>query len=94
MRIGLLTVEFFLDGCRSLKEKRRRLSRLRDRFGKQTHLAVCESGGQDDYQHAQWSFVAIAANGKLLDQMLAGVEAHLEDGVDGRVVDSFREDLV
>ncbi|MFK7916113.1 MAG: DUF503 family protein, partial [Pseudomonadales bacterium] len=44
MKTVALQVRFVLHGCRSLKDKRKRLRGLRDRFGKQTGLAVCESG--------------------------------------------------
>ena len=91
MRIGLLRASFHLHGCRSLKEKRRRLNGLRDRFGKQTGLAVCESGFADDLQRAEWTFVAAAGHGKVIDQALSQVEQYLVANVDAEVVNLEKE---
>ncbi|MFH1038612.1 MAG: DUF503 domain-containing protein [PVC group bacterium] len=93
MKIRLLVVDFHLPGCRSLKEKRQRIRGIRDRFGKQVNLAVCESGYQDDHQRAQWSFVAVASDQKTVDRMLADLEERLELAVDGVVVGMAREHL-
>ena len=93
MKIGLMVVEFHLDGCRSLKEKRHRLSGIRDRLGKHTNLAVCESDRQGDCERAQWSFVAVAADSKTVERTIAKVEEHLETSVDARVVEVNRESL-
>ena len=93
MKIRLLVVDFHLPGCRSLKEKRHRVRGIRDRFGKQANLAVCESGYQDDHQRAQWSFVAVASDQKTVDRMLADLEERLEPAVDGMVVGIAREHL-
>lgn len=81
-----LQVTFYLSGCRSLKEKRQRLGGLRDRFGKQTGMAVCESDHADDHQRAQWSFVAAAAAPKPAQQMLDDVERYAQFSVDAEVV--------
>ena len=34
MSIGVLTVDFYVSGCRSLKEKRQRLNGIRERYGR------------------------------------------------------------
>ena len=34
MNVRLMTIDFHLGGCRSLKEKRQRLKGMRERFGK------------------------------------------------------------
>ncbi|MEE4283615.1 MAG: DUF503 family protein [Pseudomonadales bacterium] len=49
MNIACLTIVFHLHGCQSLKDKRQRLAGLRDRFGKQTQVAVCESADIEKY---------------------------------------------
>lgn len=94
MNIGLLTVSFRLGGCRSLKEKRQRLKGIRDRYGKATNLAVCESGFQDSHQQAQWSFIATAAGGDVVEKLLSEIIQNLQLSVDAEVVDVQRERLV
>ena len=88
-----LRVLFLLSGCRSLKEKRQRLQGLRDRFGKQTGMAVCESGYADSHQRAQWSFVAVAAAHKPATQMLDDVERYVTSSVDAEVLELRRYPL-
>jgi hypothetical protein len=93
MRIGILTLVFQLEGCASLKEKRQRLAGLRDRFGRQPNIAVCESGEQDALRRAEWSFVAAARSRQLVDQLLAGVENHVAQEIDARVLERRLEHL-
>lgn len=93
MHIGILTLVFQLEGCASLKEKRQRLGGLRERFGRQPNIAVCESGEQDALQRAEWSFVAAAGSRSLVDQLLAGIENHVAQEVDARVLEHSLEHL-
>jgi uncharacterized protein YlxP (DUF503 family) len=91
MQIGVLTCSFILPGCRSLKEKRQRLGGFKDRFGKQAGLAVCESGYSDAHQRAEWSFVAVAQNKRLIEQTLSDVERKMTEVTDAQLVDVSRE---
>ena len=91
MQIGVLRVSFALPGCRSLKEKRQRLGGLRERFGKQVNVAVCESNFQDIHDRAEWSFVAVALTGKLIDQTLTDVEQRIIETVDATISGIERE---
>lgn len=91
MQIGVLKLRFLLHGCRSLKEKRQRLGGLRERFGKSTSIAVCESAYQDAHQHAEWTFVAVAQTARLVDQMLGEIEQKVLEVADASVVDVVRE---
>jgi len=93
MHIGLLVIEFHLEGCSSLKEKRRRLSGLRDRYGRHTNIAVCESGYQDSHQKAEWSFVAAATDAKGLSRTLDDIEKSIDATVDARIAHMSRETL-
>ena len=94
MRVGLLRAKVYLHGCRSLKEKRQRLAKLRDKFGKQTGMAVCESDLADDLRQGEWSFVAVAGSGDVVQQSLAEVERYLTSTIDAEVVGLEREWLV
>jgi uncharacterized protein YlxP (DUF503 family) len=91
MLIGLLRVTFVLPGCRSLKEKRQRLGGLRERFGRQVNVAVCESNYQDVHDRAEWSFVAVALTSRLVEQTLSDIEQRIVDTVDANVADFARE---
>lgn len=91
MHIGVLTMEFHLAGCRSLKEKRQRLSGLRDRFGRAPNVAVCEHAHQNAHQRAMWSFVAVAAEQTVVESMLAKIERDVQENADAVVVGVSRE---
>ena len=91
-RVVLLEVVFHLEGCRSLKEKRSRLSGLRERFGKHKNLAVCEAEYQNEHGRSLWAFVAIGQD-QTVDKTLAFVEEHIEEVVDAFVVDIGRQEL-
>ena len=93
MVIVMMVVDFHLSGCRSLKEKRHRLLGIRDRFGKQSNVAVCESGHHDLHQQAQWSFVVIGIDHKKVDQTLAPIELFLRTGLDALTTRIDRQDL-
>lgn len=91
MSIGVLKVEFHLDGCRSLKEKRQRLQGLRERFGRAPNVAVCESDHQDLLQRAEWMFVAVSAGPGVVERMLTDIERNLQASVDAELIDVHRE---
>ena len=91
MHIGVLDIDFHLAGCASLKEKRRRLARLRDKFGRVPNLAVCESDYQDSHQRARWSVVAVAGDAVVVEQSLANVERWVAESVDATIVGVDRE---
>ena len=91
MHVGVLALDFHLPGCRSLKEKRRRVGRLRDKFGRIANLAVCESAYQDSHQRARWSVVAVAGDAKVVVASLAEVERWAAESVDAAIVDVGRE---
>jgi len=88
--IASLCIDFRLDGCRSLKEKRQRLAGLRERFGRSPNVAVFESDHHDILQRAQWTFVAGAAEAVIVEQLLAGIERDLQLQVDAQLIDVRR----
>ena len=91
MNIGILGLDFHLPGCSSLKEKRRRLVRIRDKFGRVPNVAICESDFQDAHQRAQWSVVAVASSAVVVEQSLAEIERWVQETVDAVVIDVSRD---
>jgi uncharacterized protein len=89
--IAAMKIDFYLAGCRSLKEKRQRLNGLRERYGRAPNVAVCESGHQDLLQRAQWTFVAAAASRDVVDRTLTDIERNLQGTVDAELVEVQRE---
>ncbi|MEJ2708110.1 MAG: DUF503 domain-containing protein [Anaerolineales bacterium] len=52
MRVGILTLEIFIPGCSSLKEKRRRIRPLLARLHREFNISVAEIDQQDTWQNA------------------------------------------
>ncbi|HEX7037102.1 MAG TPA: DUF503 domain-containing protein [Pseudomonadales bacterium] len=91
MSIAALRIDFYLSGCRSLKEKRQRLNGIRERFGRAHNVAVCESDHQDLLQRAQWTFIAAAASREVVDRALTDIERNIQALVDAELVNVWRE---
>lgn len=88
--IVLLRVRFHLDGCQSLKERRRRLGGLRQRLGRETGVALCEHPG-DDPTESVWSILVLASTRRGATELLDRIERDLESRVDAVVQDMDRE---
>jgi len=82
----MLVLDFHLHGCQSLKEKRTRLHGLRQRFGKNTAVAVAECGHQNEHGRAQWSFVATAADSRVAQRALQEIEDFAAQSVDAELI--------
>lgn len=52
MSIGLLTINLYIPGCSSLKEKRSRLKPLLHRLHREFNISVAEMDYQDSWQEA------------------------------------------
>jgi hypothetical protein len=82
MHLAVLTLEFHLEGCGSLKEKRQRLKGLKDRFGRLSHLSVCESDYADQLDKAQWSFACLSHSKAAIQSAFAAIEEHATTQLD------------
>jgi uncharacterized protein YlxP (DUF503 family) len=77
MVIALLSVELFLPGSRSLKDKRMVLRRLKDRLAK-FNVAVAEVEHQDLWQRAGLGIVTVSTSDEHADRELAAVAGEIE----------------
>lgn len=93
MHIAVLTMTFSLPGCLSRKEKRQRMGGLHERYGRNPAVAVCESGGQDDTETAEWTFVITGNQPRKVESLCSEIEDRLQRTVDGRVTGVSREFL-
>ena len=91
MYMAVMTLTFRLEGCHSLKGKRSRLSGIREKYGRHSHLAVCESDYQDDHQLSEWTFVALGSRRDFVASTLADLEAKLDDNLDAQIIGSDLE---
>lgn len=87
MHIQLLTVQLQLPACNSLKEKRGRTRCIRDKFKQLSNVAILESGLQDKHQSAEWSFVIVGLDRKLIEQTQQMIETFLSTEIDAVITD-------
>jgi uncharacterized protein len=92
MTIALLSLELFLPGARSLKDKRMVLRRVKDRLAK-FNVAVAEVEHQDLWQRAGLGIVAIGTSQVHVEQQLAAVADEVERVEPGAVTRSEVEFL-
>jgi len=67
--VGLCTVELFIPGSQSLKDKRQVLLSLKDRLREKFNLSVAEVDGQDLWQKAVLGFACVANEGRYVNQV-------------------------
>jgi hypothetical protein len=75
MIVKLLTIDLFLPGCSSLKEKRFVLSSLKAKLRRRFNVAVSEVGFQDKWQRSRLALVTVGPDRKVVD---AGCSKALE----------------
>ena len=93
MVVECMTLRLHLHGCRSLKEKRRRVSGLRDRFGRRPNLAVSEISHHDSHLESEWGFIAVAGDRTITSSLLDDVLSWASQSLDAAIVGNERQDL-
>jgi uncharacterized protein YlxP (DUF503 family) len=88
MVIGLLSIEIFLPFSHSLKEKRKVLNALRDRFGKKYNIAIAELDFQDKWQRAKLGILTLNSQKRVVDQVLRKVLEETERSLEGEILQS------
>ena len=92
MTIALLSLELFLPGSQSLKDKRMVLRRVKDRLGA-FNVAIAEVAYQDLWQRAGLSVVTVAGSDEMADKTLSSVLNEIERVEPGLVTQSQVEFL-
>jgi uncharacterized protein YlxP (DUF503 family) len=77
MSIGLLSVDLFLPGASSLKDKRMVLRRLKDRL-RGSNVSIAEVAHQDLWQRAGLAVVAVASDKSVVERMLESALSEIE----------------
>ncbi len=77
MVIALLSLELYVPGSQSLKEKRMVLRRIKDRISK-FNVAVSEVEHQDLWQRAGLAVVTVSTDERHADRELAAVADEIE----------------
>ncbi len=67
--VGLCTVELFIPGSQSLKDKRQVLLSIKDRLREKFNLSVAEVDGQDLWQKAVLGLACVANERRYVNQV-------------------------
>ena len=78
MHFGLLTLQFKLFGCNSLKEKRSMLRPLEHRLSKQFNFSIAETGYQDSHEDAQITLGLVNNNSAYIQSEFSNIEKWME----------------
>ncbi|MBT3336829.1 MAG: DUF503 domain-containing protein [Anaerolineae bacterium] len=76
--LGILTLHLHIPGCKSLKEKRRRLKPLLTRLHKEFNISVAEMDLQDVWQSAIIGCAVVSNDGAQAQRTLQTVAAWVE----------------
>ncbi|MER3403060.1 MAG: DUF503 domain-containing protein [Armatimonadota bacterium] len=83
-RVGLLTVELYIGGCRSLKEKRQVVQSVTRRLRNDFNLSVAEVDHHDLHQRACLAIACVGNRSEFVNQVLSTVLERLQS--EGRIV--------
>jgi hypothetical protein len=86
--VCLRTWQLHLNGCHSLKDKRRILKSLKDRLHRQFNVSVAETDHHDLWQRAELACCVVAVDRRQAESVLSAADQLLaRDGL-ARVVDA------
>ncbi len=88
MVVGIVTWELHLNGCQSLKDKRRILKSLKDRLHRRCNVSVAETDHHDLWQRAELSCCVAAAERRHAESVLSTAAKLVEREPLARVIDS------
>jgi uncharacterized protein YlxP (DUF503 family) len=86
--VGLRVWELHLNGCRSLKDKRRVLKSLKDRLHRRFNVSVAETNHHDRWQRAELSCCAVAGDRRQVDSILSAADQLVARDPLAHIVDS------
>jgi hypothetical protein len=93
MLIGILQFELFIDDARSLKDKRRVMSSLKDRLHREHLCSIAEVGDADALNHALLGLAIVGRDGGRIGETLDRITAKLRGLTEAEVGDIRRQIL-
>lgn len=88
MVVGIVTWELHLDGCRSLKDKRRVLKSLKDRLRAQFNVSVAETDYQDLWQRAEIACAVVTTDRHHAQEVLGAADRFVASNPLLRIIDA------
>jgi uncharacterized protein YlxP (DUF503 family) len=91
MFVGVLRLTFHIPHARSLKDKRRVISKLRDRVRSRFDVSIAEVGAQDLHQRAVFGVSVVSGDASVCDSVLEQVARAAEMAEDAVLTDRATE---
>ena len=86
MIVGLLTLDIHLPYSHSLKEKRKRMLRIKDRLKNKYNVAFAELDFQDKWQRTRIGIVTLNSQKKIIEQMFQKIILEFQELIDGEIL--------
>lgn len=88
MIVGIAVWEVHLNGCQSLKDKRRILRSVKDRLHQRFNVSVAETGHHDRWQRAELTCGVIATDRRQAASVLSAADELVAGTALVRIIDS------
>jgi uncharacterized protein YlxP (DUF503 family) len=86
--IGVVTWDLHLNGCASLKDKRRILQGLKDRLHQRFNVSVAETATHDRWQRAELTCAVVATDRRQAEAVLGAADQFVAGHGLARIIDS------
>jgi uncharacterized protein YlxP (DUF503 family) len=84
----MVTWELHLNGCRSLKDKRRVLKSLKDRLHRRFNVSVAETDHHELWQRAELTCCVVAGDRRQAESVLSSADRLVANEGLARIIDS------
>ncbi len=88
MVFGVTTWDLHLNGCRTLKDKRRVLKSIKDRLHQQFNVSVAETDHHDLWQRAELTAGVVSRDRRHAEEVLAAADRLVAGNGRARIIDS------
>ncbi len=93
MIVAVLTVDLYLLGATSLKEKRAVIRSIKDRIGKKFNVSIAEVDYMDKWQRAQLGIAQVGNDYKFLEKSINTILKIIDNNHEAEVTDHSIEYL-
>jgi len=91
--VGFATWELHVQGCQSLKDKRRVLKSLKDRLHQKFNVSVAETAHQDLWQRAELTCAVVSTDRRHAQEVLSSADRLVSESGLVRIIDSTTDFL-
>ena len=91
MIVGICKLDLRIFECRSLKEKRRVIRRIKDRTQNSFGITVSEVGANDLWQRAELGFAIVGNDHGTIEGLMEKVDNFIDDLGAAQIIDRYTE---